>query len=231
MPWATVTSDVLLATAFVATGVVLALVVVYVRMRRHRSNSTTTVPLDLAASTRQLVSESHADHKRIAEAQQELAKVMGELQKLLGAAAGSRDTKSPAPVLQVLASPEDSERAGNPTDHWVGLDLGDEEAPRATFEVPETVPEEPKQPEAAREIFRALLKIEGTPYSAGSDSPNGALKAGPEPGNGNEQDKYRDLRARVYQYSDTEMTVPQIAHELGIGKGEVRLLLSLREKN
>ena len=37
------------------------------------------------------------------------------------------------------------------------------------------------------------------------------------------------LHARVYDYNDASMSVAQIAQELGIGKGEVRLILSLRK--
>jgi predicted transcriptional regulator len=33
----------------------------------------------------------------------------------------------------------------------------------------------------------------------------------------------------VYEYNDAGMTVAEIAHEIGIGKGEVRLILSLRK--
>jgi hypothetical protein len=37
------------------------------------------------------------------------------------------------------------------------------------------------------------------------------------------------LQRRVQEYADAGMSVPQISRELGIGKGEVRLILSLRE--
>jgi hypothetical protein len=36
------------------------------------------------------------------------------------------------------------------------------------------------------------------------------------------------IQKRVYEYSDAGMRVPEIARELGVGKGEVRLILSLR---
>jgi predicted transcriptional regulator len=34
----------------------------------------------------------------------------------------------------------------------------------------------------------------------------------------------------VYEYHDAGMSVGEIAQELGIGKGEVRLVISLRQK-
>jgi hypothetical protein len=37
------------------------------------------------------------------------------------------------------------------------------------------------------------------------------------------------IQKRVYEYSDAGMRVPEIARELGVGKGEVRLILSLRQ--
>ena len=37
------------------------------------------------------------------------------------------------------------------------------------------------------------------------------------------------IQQRVYEYSDAGMRVPEIARELGVGKGEVRLILSLRQ--
>ena len=37
------------------------------------------------------------------------------------------------------------------------------------------------------------------------------------------------VQSRVYEYNDAGMSVAQISKAIGIGKGEVRLILSLRK--
>jgi hypothetical protein len=56
----------------------------------------------------------------------------------------------------------------------------------------------------------------------------GDLPGRPDPGNG--KTHFPPVHARVYDYSDAGMSVAQIASELGMGKGEVRLILSLRKE-
>lgn len=138
---------------------------------------------------------------------------------------------------------------------WVGLDFADEGASPYRVDVPETVPASPEDADKARAAFRSLLDLtqearegrEAGQPAAGSDS----REAGPEPlqqakgsplpagqpvrlppergGTANGARKLTPLQKRVHEYSDAGMSVPQIARELGIGKGEVRLILSLRE--
>jgi DNA-binding NarL/FixJ family response regulator len=42
--------------------------------------------------------------------------------------------------------------------------------------------------------------------------------------------KLTPLQQRVYEYSDAGMSIAEIANEIGIGKGEVRLILSIRKE-
>jgi len=116
-----------------------------------------------------------------------------------------------------------SESSDEGVDTWVGLDFGEvDEHGSAGFDVPEVAPAEPDDPETAREAFRALLDMPATPASFDDAEP----QRGPtEPSGANGA----ALHSRVYEYTDAGMSVHQIARELGIGKGEVRLILSLRK--
>ncbi|MBI1317638.1 MAG: hypothetical protein GC168_01650 [Candidatus Hydrogenedens sp.] len=73
---------------------------------------------------------------------------------------------------------------------------------------------QPADAQAARDAFRALLSM-----SADAPTPT------PEAGNGH--DAKTSVQERVVEYARAGMNVGQIATELGIGKGEVRLMLSL----
>lgn len=157
------------------------------------------------------------------------------------AAAPSRER---APVL----SPEEADRLRDtgvtraPFTSWIVEDLL---PPEPATEKPQS----PKRPEpappdpadagpgngdAAREAFRALLNMPAqTPASPDIDRPldfvpgDGVLDEprGAEPEN---QDHLSiPLQQRVLEYSEAGMTVAQVSRELGIGKGEVRLMLSL----
>lgn len=229
MAWVTVTSDLLLAMGYVFLGVVLALIGVYVRTRRVQKGNSRAAQGDAAASIRAFSDASEKERRCIRAAQQELAKATVELkeelvkfQALLAEAAALREGEA-APVWQALASPEGVSNEGE-SEPWVGLDLGEEDPSRSPFQIPEAVPEEPREPEAARQIFRAMLKMEKKKGGrAGKKLPAA------ERGNGAEANQM--LRTRVYEYADARMSIAEIAHELGIGKGEVRLILSLRESN
>jgi hypothetical protein len=72
----------------------------------------------------------------------------------------------------------------------------------------------PADAQAARDAFRALLNM---PAEAAT---------GPAPGNG-QKPSGGNVQERVVEYARAGMTVAQISAELGIGKGEVRLMLSL----
>ena len=138
------------------------------------------------------------------------------------------------PALHILASPADNEEDDDEPEQaeasecWVGLGFAGQ-SPESAYSgnsvqgQGQKVPE-PSDPEAARQAFRALLNMgqeSGAEIASRTetlDQPS-ASEAGEGP-----------LRSRVYEYSDAGMSIAEIASELGIGKGEVRLILSLREQ-
>lgn len=91
-------------------------------------------------------------------------------------------------------------------------------------------PEKPEDAEAARQAFRALLNMPPQEPPPAKSEPRriSANTAAPEADQGdNGGNAMALLHKRVREYSEAGMTVPEIARELGIGKGEIRLILSL----
>jgi len=134
------------------------------------------------------------------------------------------ELRPPQPVFSV---PEELPASDDILDTWVGLDFGGDEPDPLGFDVPEAPPEEPADAQAARDAFRALLNMAEEKRAAHHDA-----SAGSAPGNGRSGGNGKSpfpLHTQVYEYSDAGMSVSQIAQELGIGKGEVRLILSLRK--
>ena len=131
-------------------------------------------------------------------------------------------------ALQVVPEPDGD---GDLIDNWVGLDFAGNDAEPDPFDVPEVAPERPGQAEAAREAFRALLNL-GLPDPARHvEAPSGNGSENPfSAENGNGRGKTPPLHAKVYEYSDAGMSVTEIASELGLGRGEVRLILNLRRE-
>lgn len=80
--------------------------------------------------------------------------------------------------------------------------------------------------EDTRAAYRDLLSLQpaGSSRMRGPSSSE-ILDAGREGAGGQ---YLTPIQKRVYEYSDAGMRVPEIARELGVGKGEVRLILSLR---
>ncbi len=75
-----------------------------------------------------------------------------------------------------------------------------------------------------RDALRDLLDLQTvTESNGGRTSSTEVLNSG---GNGGRY--LTPIQKRVYEYSDAGMRVPEIARELGVGKGEIRLILSLR---
>lgn len=139
----------------------------------------------------------------------------------------TRDGGKDRPALQILAMPDEANEEDleeqQPTDFWLGARHTVDPADEGAISAGDAAPEEPGDPEAAREAFRALLNLDDNGGESAFDAdavwpPNGM------------NSQHAPVKARVYEYSDAGMTVGQIASELGIGKGEVRLILSLRDE-
>jgi AcrR family transcriptional regulator len=146
--------------------------------------------------------------------------VAGEEQE--GAAQPAVQHAVPAPLasFETLAQLLPDEPAANPPDTWAGLDSGE------MAEEPEPVsapPETPETMEATRSAFRALLNLD----KSGAETKPDAEDSGGAGGNG--RTNTTPLKRRIYEYSDVGMSVSEIARELGLGKGEVRLILNLRK--
>ncbi|MFP4499701.1 MAG: DUF6115 domain-containing protein [Candidatus Hydrogenedentota bacterium] len=96
---------------------------------------------------------------------------------------------------------------------WVGDQLDNARAPKKKHEPPPELA--PENRETTRQALRTLANQESGEAQEGN---NGSGSLGP-------------VQQRVVEYRDAGMTEAQIAQELGIGKGEVRLMLSLAHQN
>ena len=121
-------------------------------------------------------------------------------------------------------------------DSWTsdsGLETERTQPPSGHEEEP--APEQPEDPEAARQAFRALLDM-APGHTTEPSSFDGASASGAKPAAASDHDNdgaggvSAPVQRRVLEYSQAGMTVTQIARELGIGKGEVRLMLSLSKQ-
>lgn len=130
----------------------------------------------------------------------------------------------PRPAPESAGPPPGESLSGTGLTHsrfqrWVGADLGDAELREAEEEAG---PSSPEDIEAARRAFQALLDRPAQPRGAP------LVTAAPVQANGgNGGGALAPLQQRVLEYNAAGMSVAQIARELGIGKGEVRLMLSL----
>ncbi len=168
-----------------------------------------------------------------------------------------REAPRDAPASQqdtvAIRSMDEEPRAARTTAfaEWATLDFDLEAAPaqpgaESEEEPAAEPPHTPEDAQAARDAFRALLDFGGETEKkaalAPSRMPGPPLKPGPEArpttettettdDNGDEAgDALGPVQKRVYEYSQAGMSVAEIAKELGIGKGEVRLMLSLRKQ-
>ncbi|MBX7256392.1 MAG: hypothetical protein K1Y02_08525 [Candidatus Hydrogenedentes bacterium] len=128
------------------------------------------------------------------------------------------------PALRILAKPREVPDSDDRIENWVGLDFGGDVPDPLAFDVPDVTPQKPVDAESAREAFRALLNMESS-----SSAPEKSHEEEPARESGNGRTRLSPLQASVYEYSDAGMSLAEIAHELGIGKGEVKLILSLRK--
>jgi len=134
--------------------------------------------------------------------------------------AGMESTESLETKLEALARPALSEPPDGILEKWTGLDFGG----LPPEEEPETYEEAPKKPhdaESAREAFRALLNLESEAAAKSSVQKKTSRK--------DEKTAKTPLQSLVYEYSDAGMDVAKISRSLGLGKGEVRLILNLRK--
>jgi hypothetical protein len=141
------------------------------------------------------------------------------------AAALEQDAQVDLPALRAIAAPE----AADFIDNW--------HVPPPDAEAAEDAPAA-SDPAPSREVRDALLSMGEPPEPvAAAAEPGGADvqsrpavpaagQAPPVPSNGTAA----ALRSRVYKYHDAGMSISAIASELGLGKGEIRLMLSLRDK-
>ena len=146
----------------------------------------------------------------------------------------------PAEVEEVPGAPVATQNATLPLDalpreigavedefvsKWSGLDVDTEEDEEFEDEEPDADPMEVAEDAAqTRDALRDLLNLQ-TESGSNGDGPSSSdvLNSG---GNGGRY--LTPIQKRVYEYSDAGMRVPEIARELGVGKGEIRLILSLR---
>lgn len=124
--------------------------------------------------------------------------------------------------LHVLEKPAPPPR-DEVLDNWVGFDFGGE-FPEPEPEPPPPEPVEEAEERETRSAVRSLLDLDGAGPAAAE--PGGMPARGARSNGHNGQ---TPLQARVYAYADAGMSVHQIASELGMGKGEVRLILNLRQ--
>jgi len=175
-----------------------------------------------AAMIREVLQDVVEAADKLARAQVRLAQQIDRAEKRMAAidrgldvpAAPSAAPKpDETPLFQIIAMPDESMPLTSLLEGWTAFDAPpDDTESEDTFETPREVPESPRDPDRARAAFRALLNM-----TEESETGNGRRKT-------------EALRARVHEYYDAGMSVAQIAQELGVGKGEVRLMLTLREK-
>jgi gas vesicle protein len=128
------------------------------------------------------------------------------------------DGSKSLPPLNAIASTPTVRR--DFIDNWTGMDFG-AHAPKPELAKIPTI-DEPEDPESSREAFRALLSMQSTP------NPDAFINELISDTNGGQA--ITPMQRRVYEFSDSGMKVSEISRELGMGKGEVKLILNMRRK-
>lgn len=139
-----------------------------------------------------------------------------------------RGEKRPSP--ESIRIPNDEALAGTGLTRaqyqkWIG-DALDQATVREEEVVEPPAPITPEDAAKARDAFRALLDLERQHPLRERDAGQEANAHG-----GNGAHGGMALQQRILEYHDAGMTVSQIARELGIGKGEVRLMISLAQQD
>lgn len=139
-----------------------------------------------------------------------------------------RDSQKPSSHMQSVGQSRelDEDDPLDLIDNWVGFDFLEEAAPAEDADDESDVDLSLGQDGDGdgRDAFRALLGLD-TPEPV--EPPR--RTSGTNGGNGRPVVSV-PAQARVYEFHDAGMTVTQIAQEMGIGKGEVRLILNLRQE-
>lgn len=134
-----------------------------------------------------------------------------------------------APPVEILPEEVESEDPADLIDRWTrGVELEPELVDEQTADESNGISheEEEAESEETRAAYRDLLNLQ----PAGRANLAAAAEALDEVGRESNGAHYlTPIQQRVYEYSDAGMRVPEIARELGVGKGEVRLILSLRQ--
>jgi len=134
------------------------------------------------------------------------------------------------PALRAIAAPE----AADLIDNWLVRLTGAEATEDAPAEA--ALDRAAPDPAPSRKARNALLNM-GEPLEpvAAPADPEAAdaqseVSASAEQALADRSNGTAALRSRVYKYHDAGMSVSAIAQELGLGKGEIRLMLNLRNK-
>ncbi|HEX71923.1 MAG TPA: hypothetical protein ENN65_01200 [Candidatus Hydrogenedentes bacterium] len=147
------------------------------------------------------------------------------------ASSASSESRSPAQEEDMSLARARNAVLEATLDEWRDLEL-DAASPKTEEEAPpEAVPEQIDHPQAARDAFRALLDMEMSPASPhpGTHPPEPLETAEASP-DGNGGKTMVALQKRILEYSEAGMSIADISRELGIGKGEIRLMLSLAKQ-
>ena len=135
------------------------------------------------------------------------------------------------PVPVDAASSAAREEDVDLVDDWVGLEVAQPvAAPEPVSESPpEPLGESSEEAHAARDAFRMLLNMAAATQTPVPPAPEPHGLESEQRGNGHD-DRMAANRQVSSEYSDAGMSVSDIARELGMGKGEVRLILGLRKE-
>ncbi len=184
---------------------------------------------EMAALSARTRNELAALERRLGQVDTEVAEAAGGAECQPEPDAIDEAEEPEAAPLEILPQDPASEDPSDLIDRWtrgaeIEPELVDEEADADNGLNGESREEEEAESEDTRAAYRTLLNLQPAGRSSVPSS-SGILDAGRKSNGGQ---YLTPIQQRVYEYSDAGMRVPEIARELGVGKGEVRLILSLR---
>ena len=201
---------------------------------------------------RALVSAAREEREELRKSQQAISNLLGQAKDdlLAGKSGDSTRQRERAKALEEMgddlaqysedAKPESAlraigglDKAPDPVDDlidsWAGAEFVSPETTPAPGPPAAEAPTAPEDATAARDAFRTLLDIDSAPEGEALPPPDSSPNRPAPAQSANGKAQLSPLQRRVYEYSDAGMKVGDIAKELGIGKGEVRLIQSLRK--